>query len=456
MPRQACHPDPGGSKRTGRGAQIAPHPRKPCGATKHLRPIGSTGRCAKHNAWSDVCSADRRMTGPGSKVLAINAGSSSIRFTIHEGPGLLESLRGKVDRLRESEPILDLRRSSPPPSRVTSFALDGRSVAAAFVDMLEREGALDSMRAAGHRIVHGMDCSGPMVIDDLLIEKLRSISVHDRQHLPLAIDLIEALRTRLPNVPQVACFDTSFHRSLPRAARILPIPRRFGEGGIRRYGFHGLSFSFVLEELARVAGRRAAEGRLVLAHLGNGSSLAAVRNGRCLVTTMGFTPTGGLPMGNRSGDLDPGAVFAMARAERLSLEAVETILETESGLVGVSETSGDVRDLLKRERTDPRAADAIDMFCLHVRKGIGAMTAALGGLDTLVFTGGIGENSAEIRSRVCQDLGFLGVKVEEGRNAAGASIISSEEALVTVRVIPTDEERMIARETGRVMRSMES
>jgi acetate kinase len=388
-------------------------------------------------------------------ILTLNAGSSSIRFSVHAPPDLGESARGKVDRLSGNDPLLILTDSPSSAATVRPFNRGGGTKGAALVEALEAEGLLDPIVAVGHRIVHGMDCPGSAVIDEMLLEKLRTISVHDRQHLPLAIELIEALESRFPNVLQVACFDTSFHRSIPRVARILPIPRRFGDAGIQRYGFHGVSYTFILEELERQGGLEVARGRVILAHLGGGSSLAAVRDGRCVDTTMGFTPTGGLPMGSRSGDLDPGVLFAMARTERLSLEDLESIVETESGLLGLSGRSGDVRDLLDRELADPQAAEAIDVFCHHARKGIGAMAAVLGGLDTLVFTGGIGENAAEIRSRICRDLGFLGVNLEEPCNIANAPVISPASARVTVRVIPTDEERMIARETWRLMRSIE-
>jgi acetate kinase len=385
------------------------------------------------------------------KLLSLNVGSSSIRFAVYDAPGLQEGIRGKLDCLHGIAPTLNFKESPDAPRRNRPIAIAPRASAAVpFIDWLASEGILGSVSVVGHRIVHGMDCVGPASIDERLLERLRAISVHDRQHLPLALDVIEAIRRRRAGIPQVACFDTSFHRTMPSVAKILPIPRRFQDHGLRRYGFHGLSYGYVLEELDRLDGAAVAWGRVVLAHLGNGSSLAAVKNGLCIDTTMGFTPTGGLPMGSRSGDLDPGVVFAMARAENLSLEAIEKVLEAESGLIGVSATSSDLRELIRLQESDSRAAQAIAMYCYQARKGIGAFAAALGGLDTLVFTGGIGENAASIRAGICEGLAFLGLSLDEAWNASDARVISSKNSRVTVRVIPTDEERMIARETWRL------
>ena len=237
---------------------------------------------------------------------------------------------------------------------------------------------------------------------------------------------------------------------MPRPAQIVPIPRRYWGLGIRRYGFHGLSYAYLMEELARVAGPAEARGRVVLAHLGSGASLAAVREGRCLDTTMGFTPASGLVMGTRCGDIDPGLFAFLAHAEGMTPERFHRMVNQESGLLGVSETSADLRDLLARREGDARAAEAIDLFCYRVKTGIGALAAALGGLDSLVFSGGIGENSPEVRRRACEGLGFLGIALDDGRNAAGEPLISTDASPARVRVIRTDEETMIAREAIRL------
>jgi acetate kinase len=238
---------------------------------------------------------------------------------------------------------------------------------------------------------------------------------------------------------------------MPRVARLLPLPRRYDDEGVQRYGFHGISYSFLMEELTRVACPQAAQGRIILAHLGAGASLAAVHRGRSMDTTMGFTPTGGVVMGTRSGDLDPGVLVHLMRTERMTAEQIEDLVNRRSGLLGVSGTSSDMRDLLGRERDDPRAGEAVALFCYQVKKAIGSFAAVLGGLDTLVFAGGIGENSPEVRSRICDGLAFLGITLDDARNAANAPVISAEGSTLAVRVIRTDEEIMIAKMVCRVL-----
>jgi acetate kinase len=249
----------------------------------------------------------------------------------------------------------------------------------------------------------------------------------------------------------VACFDTAFHHNLPRVSQLLPIPRRYESQGVRRYGFHGLSYEFLMGELARQAGPQAAQGRVILAHLGNGASLAAVYEGKSMDTSMGFTPAAGIPMSTRSGDLDPGLVWYLERTEKLTAKKFNEMINFQSGLIGISETSSDMHDLLVRETEDVRAAEAVAFFCYQVKKWIGAFAAALGGLDTLVFAGGIGENAPVVRARICDGLGFLGIDLEEKRNTASAAVISTESSRVAVRVIHTDEEWMIAKTVCRVL-----
>jgi len=256
---------------------------------------------------------------------------------------------------------------------------------------------------------------------------------------------------RFPDLSQVACFDTAFHHNLPRVAQMLPIPRRYEAQGVRRYGFHGLSYAFLLEELARVAGPQAARGRVILAHLGNGASLAAVYEGKSVDTSMGFTPTAGVPMSTRSGDLDHGLVWHLARTEKMSARQFNELVNFQSGPLGISEISSDMHDLLERETQDVRAAEAIALFFYQVKKWIGAFAAALGGLDTLIFAGGIGENAPVIRARICEGLGFIGIELEEKQNLAGAAVISAEISRVAVRVMHTDEAMMIAKSVCRVL-----
>jgi acetate kinase len=283
------------------------------------------------------------------------------------------------------------------------------------------------------------------------LDELHRFTIYDPDHLPAEIELIEAFSQRHPKLLQVACFDTAFHSKMPRMAKLLPIPRRFDSLGIQRYGFHGLSFAYLMEELSNVAGKQAALGRVILAHLGNGASLAAVHKGKSLDTSMGFTPAGGLIMGSRPGDLDPGVAWYMIRSENLTAKQFNNIINHESGLLGISETSSDMRDLLTRESNDSRAAEAVALFCYQAKKWIGAFAAALGGLDTLVFAGGIGENCPEVRSRICEGLGFLGIKIEDKENKKNAQIISTDNEGVTIRVIHTDEESMIAKEVYMIL-----
>ncbi|MBX3327067.1 MAG: acetate/propionate family kinase, partial [Nitrospira sp.] len=291
------------------------------------------------------------------------------------------------------------------------------------------------------------------VTRDMLAE-LRRLSPYDPEHLPSEIDLIDALAQRHPSLPQIACFDTAFHRGMPQVARLLPIPRRYGKAGLQRYGFHGLSYAFLMKELARVGNPGEASGRLVLAHLGNGASMAAVKEGLPVDTTMGFTPASGLPMSRRSGDLDPGLISYLAQTEGMTVERFHKMVNAESGLLGISELSSDMRDLLAQEHRDPRAAEAVELFCYHVKKAIGALAASLGGLDTLVFTAGIGEHAPVIRARICTGLEFLGVAFDKDRNEAGAPVISTTDSKVTVRVMHTDEEREIAQSVVHVLNSI--
>jgi acetate kinase len=293
--------------------------------------------------------------------------------------------------------------------------------------------------------------SEPERVTGRLLKELHRITPFDPEHLPREIGLIEAFGRRHPRLPQVACFDTAFHRTMPAVARLLAIPRRFARKGVERYGFHGLSYGYLMEELGRMD-PPAAKGRVILAHLGNGSSLAAVRRGKSVDTSMGFTPASGLVMGTRTGDLDPGLVYFLSRTERMSAAAFQRMVFHESGLLGVSGTGSDLRDLCAREATDSRAREAVGLFCYQARKWIGSFAAALGGIDTLVFSAGIGENAPSIRRRICEGLDFLGIELDPARNAANSPLVSSGNGRVKVRVIHTDEERMIAKSTARVLR----
>ncbi len=385
--------------------------------------------------------------------LAINGGSSSVRFALYDGSEPLRRvLDGKLDRVGLSGTNFSFRDANGQShdSRTIDVG-DHRSAVAFLLDWFQTQEGFTSLKAVGHRVVHGMAHSEPEVVTPELLDELHRITPYAPEHLPLEIELIKAFRQRHPALPQVACFDTVFHRAMPRVASLLPIPRRYEAMGVRRYGFHGLSYEFLMEELARLGDPAATNGRVILAHLGNGASLAAVRDGKGSDTSMGFTPTAGLVMGSRSGDLDPGLVSYLSRTEQMSATQFQEMVNHASGLLGVSETSSDLRDLLARESDDVRAAEAVALFCYQAKKWIGSFAAALGGLDTLVFAGGIGENAPIVRGRICDGLGFLGIELNEGRNAKNAPLISTDGGRVAVRVIRTDEELMIARSVVRVL-----
>jgi len=380
-------------------------------------------------------------------VLTINGGSSSIKFALYQVASPLErGLCGKVDRIGLTGTNLTF--TDPATKQQESRNLgahDHKSVVNYLIDWLEARSILQSVRAVGHRVVHGMHHTAPELITQALLDELRCIRPYDPEHLPCEIEIVEAFRQRHPDLPQLACFDTAFHHTMPRVAKLLPIPRRFDAKGIRRYGFHGLSYSYLMEELARLGDPAATTGRLILAHLGNGASLAAVRDGKSIDTSMGFTPTAGLVMSTRSGDLDPGLAPYLARTEQMTTTQFFEMANHKSGLLGVSDTTSDMRDLLEQETGDPRAAEAVMLFCYQAKKWIGSFAAALGGLDTLVFAGGIGENAPAVRERICDGLGFLGIEINKARNEGSARVISSDTSRARVRIIRTDEELMIAR-----------
>ncbi len=358
----------------------------------------------------------------GQSVLALNRGSSSIKFALFSRSAQpAELARGTVDA--------DADRG----------AFD--QVIAGVASPLEER----PLAAVVHRLVHGgPELRAPRLIDDGLVARLKELIHLAPHHLPQEIALLEEVRRARPDLPQAVCFDTAFHGGLPDLARRLPIPAEYAALGVERYGFHGLSYTFLMEELRRRCGPSAAPGRVILAHLGNGSSLAAVRDGRSIDTSMGFTPIGGVVMGTRAGDLDPGVVTHIARLRGFDANRLEEELSHHSGLTGVSGGTSDMRELLRREATDDGCRLAAGIYCYEIKKRIGAYAAALGGLDLLVFSGGIGAQAPVVRSRICSGLEFLGVHLDEVANAAGAPVISAAASGVTVHVIRTDEELVMA------------
>ncbi len=388
------------------------------------------------------------------RILTINGGSSSIKFALFEASdSLLRILDGGIERIGLPEATFRVKGSAQADNFSRSVKAPDHTVAVGILmDWIEQRSGRDALAAVGHRVVHGgPKYYKPQRITAEMIKELKQLSPFDPDHMPEEIQLTQAFHRRFPDLPQVACFDTAFHHDLPRVAQMLPIPRRYEAQGVRRYGFHGLSYEFLMEELARLAGPDAAQGPVILAHLGNGASLAAVRNGKSVDTSMSFTPIAGVPMSTRTGDLDPGLVWYLARTEKMSAKQFNEMVNFKSGLLGISETSSDMRDLLKHETQDVRAAEAVALFCYQVKKWIGSFAAALGGIETLVFAGGIGENAPAVRTRICDGLGFLGIALEEKHNAANAGMISAVSSRVVVRVIRTNEEQVIAKTVCQVL-----
>jgi acetate kinase len=354
-------------------------------------------------------------------TLAVNAGSSTVKcalFTFGPEPGLLA--RTVIEDI-------------------------GAACVPRLLDWVDTHTAGRSLAAIAYRIVHGgRDYREPRLITPEVLDALRGLILFAPNHLPDEIAIVEAMQRHRPGVRHIACFDTAFHRTLPEVARRLPLPAEYDAEGLQRYGFHGLSYAYLTEQVRRLAGPERARGRLILAHLGNGSSLAAIRDGRSVDTTMAFTPMGGVAMSTRSGDLDPGVVTYLARTRHMSPDALEELLSRRAGLLALSGTTADMRALLDRETADPRCALAVAVYVYSIRKAVGALAAALGGLDTVVFAGGIGEHAAPIRARIADGLGFLGLHIDADRNQANGPLISSDVSRVAVWVIPTNEELMMA------------
>ncbi len=378
------------------------------------------------------------------KILTINSGSSSIKFALFDaGANLKKELYGKIDRIGHNDAALTYHDVIT--DKTGEHIIGNTSAVHFLIDWLLNYINEASIIGIGHRVVYGMKHDEPAPVSQELLNELHRIISYDPDHLPQEIEMIEIFRRRYPKMFQLVCFDTSFHKSMPRVAKLLPLPRKYDSMGIQRYGFHGLSYAYLMEELASVTGNKTANGKIILAHLGNGASLAAIKDGKSMDTSMGFTPTSGLVMGTRTGDLDPGVAWFLMQSEKLNSEQFNNLINRQSGLLGISETSSDMQDLLESQHKDERAAEAVELFCYQVKKWIGSFAAVLDGLDTLVFAGGIGENAPEVRSRICNGLKFLGIELDEKRNTENTGIISTDKSRVTVRVIKTNEELMIAK-----------
>jgi len=393
-----------------------------------------------------------RVTLPDRHLLTINGGSSSIKFALFgDDDGLERILTGSVDRIGMPGSLLRTKTEASTEQRPVE-APDHVAAVGILMDWIEERGGHETLSAVGHRVVHGGPAHRePERITSELLEDLRKMGPFDPEHLPEEILLAETIHQHFPELPQVACFDTTFHRDMPRVARMLPIPRCYEENGAQRYGFHGLSYESIVQQLRALGEPMVTTGRAILAHLGSGASLVALRDGRSVDTSMGFTPAGGVSMGTRSGDLDPGLAWHMFRTEGMDSKHWNEMVNFQSGLLGVSETSSDMRDLLCREAQDSRAREAVDLFCYQVKKWIGSFAAALGGVDLIVFAGGVGENAPLVRERICDGLGFLGIELDQKRNFANEGVISTVSAKVGTRIVHTDEESVIAATVRRVV-----
>jgi acetate kinase len=388
------------------------------------------------------------------RILTINSGSSSIKFSLYQ-MGQSESLilSGIIERIGLKPTILKIKDAQGETNLEDNLYLRDHDAAfKALFERLRKNSAVKKIDAVGHRIVHGgIEYSRPQGITPELMEKLNQLVPLAPDHLPNEITGIMAINKTYPGLTQVACFDTAFHRQLPLRAKMYPLPRRLFQEGIMRYGFHGLSYEYIMQELMTVAGEKVARGRIIMAHLGSGASMAAVKDGKSMDTTMGFTPTGGLMMGTRSGDLDPGILIYLLDEKGLSPNSLNEMLNTYSGLLGVSGRGSDMKFLLDNETKSSDIAEAIYLFCYQAKKFLGALCTALGGLDTLIFTGGIGENSPAIRKRICEDMTFLNIYLDPIKNESNKPIISSDGVPTTIRVMKTNEELMIARHTNNVV-----
>jgi acetate kinase len=394
-----------------------------------------------------MASADR------ARILTINAGSSSLKAALYDMDSVERLILAvEVERIGQSGSQMRIIDGDRVTLLDRTADLDDHETAVrTFLEWLQHHGPDLVPHAVGHRIVHGGPAHRtPRVLTADVLTDLHKLVAIDPDHLPQALAVIQVMNERYPEIPQLACFDTAFHRSMPRLAQMYPLPQALVEAGIMRYGFHGLSCEFIVQALEAIDAREA-QGRIIIAHLGNGASLSAVRDGVSVDTTMGFTPTGGIMMGTRSGDLDPGVLVTLLETQATTPAALNRLVNHEAGLLGVSGLSADMRDLLGKEANDPRAADAIALFCYVARRSVGALAAVLGGLDTLIFTAGIGEHAAPVRERICHGLEFLGLELDAERNDRHAPIISRDGSRIVVRVMKTDEDLMIARHVRRLL-----
>jgi len=384
-------------------------------------------------------------------ILSINCGSSSLKFSLYHLVSTDLELTGNINRIGEEKASLEIKDSSGQilDSRFTHYENFNAGVKDV-IDWLKKNGHQYQIDAIGHRLVQGgPDHRQPEKITDQLLADLQQYIYLAPNHLPSEISTIQAFQSAYPDVQQIACFDTSFHRNMPSYAKNYPLPLKYKEKGLFKYGFHGLSYEYIMQELA-IGHTPITEKKIIITHLGNGASMAAVKNGLSVDTTMGVSPMGGLVMGTRSGDLDPGVLLFLLNQYNMTPAELEDLLSKRSGLQAIAGVS-DVRELLNMESESAEAKEALAVFCYSAKKYIGSLAAAMDGLDILVFTGGIGQNSAIIRERICQGLGFLGIDLDKKANFKNELIISKDRSRVAVRVIKTNEELMMARSVQAVL-----
>jgi acetate kinase len=385
-------------------------------------------------------------------ALVLNAGSSSLKFSVFQRPQDQRwrlGARGQIEGIGTSPRLSVNETNGQSHSKQDVNVRDGREAVEALAAWLRSKYGGAKVLGVGHRVVHGgARFKGPTILNEQVLVELRELIPLAPLHQPHNLAAIEAVFERLPGVPQVACFDTSFHRGQPAVAELIPLPLTLRQQGLQRFGFHGLSYEYIASVLQEVA-PRIAGGRVIVAHLGSGASLCALKDGKSLDSTLGFTALDGLCMGTRPGSIDPGVVLHLFQGLNLSAKEVETLLYKQSGLLGISGISNDMRDLLRRP--EPEARLAVDYFVYRVAREIGALTAVLGGIDGLVFTAGIGEKSPEIRARICESSSWLGIELDDSANTDCCSRISTSRSKVSVLVIPTNEELMIARHTGSLL-----
>jgi acetate kinase len=392
-------------------------------------------------------------------ILTINPGSTSIKIAIYEWKEMpAPFLEAIIDNIGTTEASLSISCKDPTYNQVHPIEVKNHDTAAKIlVDKLKQLGFSQNIKVIGHRIVHGgPKYFKPSLIDNQVLEDMSNLLLLDPIHIPMELELIKSFQDLFPNVLQVASFDTSFHHHLPTVAQTLALPRHYESIGLRRYGFHGLSCSYIMTALKNLVGEERANGRIIIAHLGGGVSLTAIRDGKSVDTTMGLTPNSGVPMATRSGDIDSGLPLLLSQLDKIDFEEFNDLVNFQSGLLGVSETTADMKQLVENQNNDPRAKQAVDFFCYQIKKAIGSLSATLDGIDILVFTGGIGENSAIIRDKICTNLTFLGIQLDHSNNRSNQRVISDVSSHTQVRVIHTIESSIIAKDAWQLTRTLEN